>query len=151
MKNLIQKICKTEGGLGLLILRLVLGVIFFKAGTGKLWGWYGGPGIQGAIGFFIKLGIPAPVFHAYFVGCIEATGGVALILGLFTRIVSIPLAITMIVAMLTAHKPIGGEKISMAFYYVLVIFAALAALIDRGAGDVSLDKKIGCCEGCKKT
>ncbi len=149
MKDLIKKICKTEGGLGLLILRIVLGVIFFKAGMGKLLGWYGGPGIEGAIGFFTDLGIPAPVFQAYLVGIVEAAGGAALVLGLFTRLVSIPLAITMIVAMLTAHRPQAGEEIEMAFYYVLIIFAGLTALIDRGAGCISLDKKIGCCEECQ--
>ena len=145
MKNLIKKICKTQGGFGLLILRLVLGLIFFKAGTGKLFGWYGGPGIQGAIGFFTELGIPAPVFQAYLVGVVEAAGGVALILGLLTRLVSIPLAITMIVAMFTAHKPVAGETITMAFYYVSVLFAGLTALIDRGAGCISLDKFLGSC------
>jgi putative oxidoreductase len=52
---------------------------------------------------FAKIGIPFPVFNAYLVGTVETVGGVFLVLGLASRLVSIPLAITMIVALLTAH------------------------------------------------
>lgn len=143
MKKFIKRICITQGSFGLFFLRIVIGIIFFKAGTGKLFAWYDGPGIEKVIGFFTQMGIPAPQFNAYLVGGVEAVGGLALIVGLFTRLFSIPLAITMIVAMLTAHKPNLTEPIPMAFYYVLVIFAACVALLDRGAGRLSIDRRIG--------
>jgi len=132
LKELLKKVQKTSGGLGLLILRVVLGAIFFKAGSGKLFGWFGGLGIEGATQFFQSLGIPVPHAQAIFVGCTELLGGSALILGFLTRLVSIPLAITMIVAIFTAHK--DGD-----FYYPLVILCGLIALMDTGGGKISVD------------
>ncbi len=138
MKKLIAKITQTQACFGAVILRLVIGGIFFKAGAGKLFGWFGGHGIEGAAMFFEKLGIPYPLHQAYLVGSVEFFGGLALILGLFTRLVSIPLGITMIVAIFTAHK--DGD-----FYYPLVILASCIALIDIGSGCPSIDKKISNC------
>ncbi|MFO1519928.1 MAG: DoxX family protein [bacterium] len=136
MLSLLKKIQSVRAGnLGLLILRLVIGAIFFKAGSGKLFGWFGGFGIEGATNFFQKLGIPAPHFHAIFVGCTELLGGIALILGFLTRLAAIPLGITMIVAILTAHK--DGD-----FYYPLVILAACISLVDVGPGIFSLDRAL---------
>jgi putative oxidoreductase len=132
MSALLKRIQSTQSSLGVLILRLVIGGIFFKAGSGKLFGWFGGHGIEGATSFFQNLGIPAPHFHAILVGCTESLGGLALIFGLLTRLASIPLAITMIVAIFTAHR--DGD-----FYYPLVILSGLIALIDTGAGKISLD------------
>ena len=128
----LKKIQSTHAGLGILILRGVIGTIFFKAGSGKLFGWFGGFGIEGATSFFQNLGIPAPHFQAIMVGCTELLGGLALIVGLLTRLAAIPLAITMIVAILTAHR--DGD-----FYYPLMILSGLIALMDTGAGKISLD------------
>lgn len=139
MMALLKKIQSTKACVGVLILRLVIGGIFFKAGSGKLFGWFGGFGIEGATSFFQNLGIPAPHFHAILVGCTEFFGGLALIFGLLTRLVSIPLAITMIVAIFTAHR--DGD-----FYYPLVILAGLIALMDTGAGKVSLDHLASRCD-----
>ena len=138
MKKLIAKLTQTQACFGVVILRLVLGGIFFKAGAGKLFGWFGGFGIEGVTMFFEKLGIPYPHYQAYLVGSVEFLGGLALILGLFTRLAVIPLAITMIVAILTAHK--DGD-----FYYPLVILASCIALFDVGSGCPSIDKKISNC------
>lgn len=132
MGSILKRIQLTQGGFGVLILRLVLGAIFFKAGSGKLFGWFGGHGLEGAASFFQSLGIPAPHFQAVFVGGTEFLGGLALILGLLTRLAAIPLAITMIVAIFTAHR--DGD-----FYYPLVILCGLVALMDTGAGKISLD------------
>jgi putative oxidoreductase len=134
LKELLKKVQKTSGGLGLLILRIVLGVIFFKAGSGKLFGWFGGPGIEGATQLFQGLGIPAPHAQAIFVGCTELLGGSALILGFLSRLAAIPLAITMVVAIFTAHR-----DMDIHFYYALVILSGLIALMDTGAGKISVD------------
>ena len=134
LRELLKKMQRTSSCWGLLILRVMLGIIFFKAGSGKLLGWFGGPGIEGATQFFQSLGIPAPHAQAIFVGCVELLGGSALILGFLTRLASIPLAVTMVVAIFTAHK-----DMDIHFYYALVILCALIALMDTGPGKISVD------------
>lgn len=81
----------------LLAIRLYWGAAFFLAGWGKL------TNIEPVIHFFGKLGIPFPSFNAYFVGGIEAIGGLCLLFGFASRLAALPLAIAMIVAFLTAH------------------------------------------------
>jgi len=87
----------------LLFFRLYWGFSFFQAGFGKL------SNIENPIAFFTKLGIPFPTFNAYFVGGVEMIGGLLLLFGLASRIAAVPLAITMIVALLTAHMSATSE------------------------------------------
>jgi putative oxidoreductase len=135
MKALIKKILSTHAGFLASLMRLVIGWIFFKAGSGKLFGWLGGHGMKEVISFFQDLGIPYPAFNAALVGITEFTCGIALLIGLFTRLAAIPVGFTMIVAIFTAHR--GGD-----FYYPLVILASCLALVDVGAGNFSLDRWI---------
>jgi putative oxidoreductase len=123
----------TRSGLGVTLLRLVIGGIFFKAGAGKLFGWFGGIGILGVTDFFQGIGIPFPEFNAYLVGLTEFLGGIALLLGLFTRLAAFPFIITMIVAIFTAHR--DGD-----FYYPLVLITGCLALLETGGGVFSLDR-----------
>ena len=81
----------------LLILRLYWGWNFLIGG----WTKFGN--IEMVQDFFGSLNIPFPLFSAYLVAVVELVGGICLILGLFARLASIPLAITMIVALFTAH------------------------------------------------
>lgn len=136
MKKLLCRITETHAGIFVSLMRLLIAFIFIKAGGGKLFGWFGGFGIEGVTGFFTKLGIPYPELNAYLVGGTEFFGGILMALGLLTRLVSIPFCVIMLTAILTAHK--DGD-----FYYPLMIFAACLALIDVGAGVLSLDKLIG--------
>lgn len=82
----------------LLIVRLYWGYHFYVAGRGKLLN------LDRTAGFFANMNLPAPKFQAILVGSLECFGGWLLILGLGSRIISIPLAFTMVVAYLTAHK-----------------------------------------------
>lgn len=132
MKNLILKIISTHAGLGITIARVVMGVIFFKAGSGKLFGWFGGYGIEAATDFFKDLGIPYPDLNAYLVGTTELLGGAVLILGLFTRLAVIPLCITMVVAILTADKEDP--------YYPLALLVNCIVLFEIGSGSLSIDR-----------
>ena len=141
MQTLVKKILTTQSGLGVSLLRLVLGGIFFKAGAGKLFGWFGGIGIAGATEFFQSIGIPFPALNVYFVGTIEFLGGIALLLGLFTRLAAFPFVITMVVAIFTAHR--DGD-----FYYPLVLLTGSIALLETGGGSLSLDRWIGRKEAC---
>jgi len=114
-----------------ILLRLILAWIFIFEGTGKLFGWFGGSGIAGIAGYFVKLGIPFAGFNAYFVGWTELACGVSFLTGLMVKPASIAVAIIMVTAIFTAHRD-GG------FNYPLLILAACALLIETGPGKVSL-------------
>lgn len=134
-----KKLKSTSCSFSLFLMRLLVGWIFIKAGTGKLFGWFGGNGIEKTIGFFTSINLPMPEFQAYLVGYVEALAGLALVLGFLTRLVSIPVIVIMIVAIVTVHSQSG-------YYYPLMIICTSFIFIEKGAGSLSLDK---CCsENC---
>jgi putative oxidoreductase len=81
-----------------LLTRLVLGQAFYQTGRGKL------ANFDNVVSFFASLGIPFPELNAAFVSRLEYYGGIALVLGLLTRVAAAGLASTMVVALLTADK-----------------------------------------------
>ena len=121
----------------LLFLRVYWGWQFWQTGWGKL------QDISKPIGFFTELGIPFPVFNAWFVSLLECVGGILLILGLGSRLTSIPLVIDMAVAYITADrealKSIFSEpdKFYAAAPYTF-LFASLIVLL-FGPGAISVD------------
>ncbi len=82
----------------LTVARLALGWVFVQSGWGKL------HNLPQVVDYFTSLGIPAPHLQAPFVAGVELVGGPSLLGGLFTRVVSVPLAMTMVVALLTAKR-----------------------------------------------
>ena len=119
---------------GIAILRVVVGIVFLAHGFQKLFL----VGFGGIAEMFGGLGIPAPELFAVIVTLVEFLGGLALILGLFTRIAAILLAGDMLVAILTVHLPHGffitnGEN-------ALVLLAANVALAVAGPGEAALDR-----------
>lgn len=85
----------------LLLMRAVYGWGFFQAGKGKLTGLLHG---EGPVSFFRELGIPFPTANAWLVSIVETVGGLLLLCGLGSRLASIVLLGTMVVALLTAHR-----------------------------------------------
>ena len=120
--------------------RIVVGWAFYLTGSGK-WAHF-----DNTVTFFTELGIPYPEANAAFVATLELVGGIALVLGLFTRIFAAGLASTMVVALLTADKQRFLESWSTASEisptdisaFVFLLFFAWLALY--GPGPVSLDK-----------
>ena len=86
-----------------------------------------------------QVGIPAPMLAAVVVTLVELLGGLALVLGLFTRWVAIPLAINMGVAILTVHLP-AGFFLPNGYEFALTLLAANAALAFLGSGEASVDR-----------
>jgi len=127
-------------GLFLLTLRLYWGWQFFQAGKGKL----GDP--AKVAGFFETLGIPFPHFNAILVGTVECFGGLLLLVGLGSRLVSIPLIITMIVAYLTAHvdavKGIFQDPEAFTSQAPFLFLLALLIVLIFGPGLISMDEWI---------
>jgi putative oxidoreductase len=136
----------TFGSRPLLIVRVVLGVIFFAHGAQKVFGWFGGPGLRGVIAYFKQaLGVPAPL--TVLAALTEFLGGVAMIIGFLVRPAAVGLIIVMLVAIATVHWKNGffinwslapgkghGYEMNLA-----LIGMALAVLVG-GAGAGSIDR-----------
>jgi putative oxidoreductase len=118
---------------GLLVLRLVLGVTFLMHGIDKLGDL--GAAQQG----FDSLGIPAPAAMTPFVATVEVAGGSLLILGLLTPLAAVALAIDMLVAGIAAHTGKGFFAGDGGYEFVLLLGAACLAVAIAGAGRLSLD------------
>jgi putative oxidoreductase len=124
--------------LGLLAIRLILGVVFLYHGSQKLFGAFGGPGLSGFSGFLTSLGVPAPGVNAVLAASAEFLGGAAILLGLFTRLAAIPLVVTMAVAILTVHSK-GFDASTGGMEYPLTLLVVALGLALTGAGGHSLD------------
>ncbi|NTW04264.1 MAG: DoxX family protein [Oscillochloris sp.] len=122
-------------GYGVTLLRIVTGIIFLAHGLQKLFMF----GIPGTTGFLSSLGIPAAGLAAPLLIAVEVVGGLALILGLFTRYAGIILALNMLVALLTAHLSKGFFAADGGFEFVLMLGAASLALSFLGSGALALD------------
>lgn len=122
---------------GIAILRMAIGFTFFMHGWQKLFEM----GVPGVAGFFGQLGIPAPMAAATLISVLELVGGAALIAGLFTRWVSIPLAIDMLVAALLVHVP-AGFFAPNGVELVFVLPGGTAALALAGLGAFAVDRAI---------
>jgi putative oxidoreductase len=123
---------------GLTILRVVVGLVFFVHGSQKLFLM----GFGGVAGFLGALGVPAPGLFAVIVTLVEFFGGLALILGLFTRVAAVPLAVDMLAAILTVPLPYGFFTNNSGYEFPLVLLAASIALAVDGAGEAALDNAI---------
>lgn len=106
---------------GLLILRLVIGLIIAAHGAQKLFGWFGGYGLKGVGGWLESLGLKPGAFWAALAGGAEFIGGILFAAGLWVNIASILIAIVMFVAFLTVHVKNGLFIDKNGFEYVLVL------------------------------
>ena len=122
--------------LGLLALRLMAGSVFLFHGAQKLFGAFGGPGLEGFAGYLESLGVPAPGASAFLAAAAELVGGLALVTGLGQRLLALPLTVTMLVAAFTAHSGFaasaGGNE------YPLTLAAVALALGLTGPGRFAL-------------
>ena len=129
--------------LGRLLLRGVVGPLFVGHGTQKLFGWFGGHGIEGTGGFFDNLGLRPGKRHATAAGWAEAGGGALLTLGAFTPLASLLISSTMVTAIRKVHAPKGPWVTEGGYEYNLAIIAAAVAIADHGPGPISLDRALG--------
>jgi len=128
---------------GILFLRVVLGLIMAGHGAQKLFGWWGGPGLQGVHGWLGSMrfrGGWLPV--ALLVGN-EFGGGLLLALGLFTPIAAATIVAGMFVAIATTHWRNGFWNGNGGYEFNLLILAAAASLAAIGPGRFSLDRVFG--------
>jgi putative oxidoreductase len=122
------------GDLGLTLLRVVTGIVFVMHGWTKVFVW----GFEGTAAGFAQMGIPLAAVAGPFVGLLELLGGVALIAGLATRWISIPLAFTMLVAILKVHLGAGFFNPD-GYEFPLMLLAGLSSLTLAGGGAFAVD------------
>src|SRR5438045_2682673 len=126
----------------ILLLRLVVGVVFFAHGTQKLFRWWEGPGLRGTAGFFGSLGFRPPLAMALVAGTSESCG-VLLALGLVTPVAALAVASVMVVAIATVHWRKGLFSQNGGYELPLVLWSAAAAIAAIGPGRFSLDRALG--------
>jgi len=133
--NKAMKLLKRIEFVGPLLMRICIGVLFAQSGWGKI------HNLERTTQFFASLHIPAPHIQAVFVSFVELVGGVFLILGLGTRVVSALLSGTMVVALLTAVEYEGFAGFLTANETIYLV--ALVWLILAGPGAASVDAFVG--------
>lgn len=127
---------------GLLIIRLVVGLLLAGHGAQKLFGMFGGYGLKGTSGWLGSMGLRPAGIWALLAGLSELGGGVSLALGLLTPLGAVGVVAAMLMAVLLAHRQAlwvteGGME------YNLVLIAAAVALVFTGPGQFSLDAALG--------
>jgi putative oxidoreductase len=142
-----KKLFQTNDDVAALVLRLMLGIVFFPHGMQKLLGWFGGHGFEGTMGFFTgKLGIPA--LFAFLAIIAESLGAIGLIVGLGTRIAAFGISITIAVAAMMLHVQNGffmnwfGSQTGEGIEYHLLVIGMGVALMIAGGGKWSLDRAL---------
>src|SRR3954454_7390357 len=125
--------------IGLLIIRLVVGLLFVGHGAQKLFGWFGGHGIKGTGGWFESIGIKPGVTMALFAGLAELIGGLLFALGLLTPLAGIIIAGTMVMAIVKVHGSNGLWATENGYEYNLILIAVTIGVALTGPGQYALD------------
>ena len=137
--NAIQRLLATSAGWGPLALRLPIGIIFIAHGAQKLFGAFGGYGLEGTGQFMASLGLAPGYLMALLAGSAEFFGGLALVSGLLVRPAAAALAFAMVVAILSAHIDKGLFMANNGYEFALALLAASVSLLLSGAGRFSVD------------
>jgi putative oxidoreductase len=119
------------------VLRLVVGIIFVAHGAQKLFGMFGGPGIEGTAAFFGKIGLAPAMPLAIAVAVAEFAGGLMLIAGALTVFASLALVVTMLGAIWKVHLAAGFFL--PGYEFNLILIGALVSLMLTGPGAFSID------------
>ena len=147
MDDLIGLLFGTFSSWSHMIVRLMLGVVFFAHGAQKVFGWFGGGGLKATIAGFRQMNIPpaATVLAA----CVECFGGLALFPGFLARPAALGLIVVMVVAISKVHAPHGffinwyvtpGK--GHGYEFNLALIAMALTILIGGAGMFSIDRLI---------
>jgi len=141
----MEQLLATSDSWAITLIRVTLGVIMFGHGAQKVLGWFGGYGLKGTTGYLTSIGIPLPV--AYLVCFTEFLGGIALVIGLLTRLAALGVALVMVGAAVKVHLP-NGFFMNWAltpgkghgFETNLALLAMALACVIAGGGALSIDR-----------
>ena len=142
MTSFIQKITNTTSGLASTILRIPVGIILMAHGAQKLFGAFGGYGLEGTGQWMASIGLEPGYLMALLAGSAEFFGGLALVIGLLVRPASAVIAFTMLMAIVTVHISNGLFMANNGYEYALTLLIVSVSLVFSGAGSFSIDKAI---------
>ncbi|MGJ7913345.1 DoxX family protein [Neobacillus sp. LXY-1] len=125
--------------IGLLIIRLIVGLLFVGHGAQKLFGWFGGYGIKGTGGWFESIGMKPGITMALFAGLAEFIGGILFALGFLTPLAAIIIAGTMVMAIVKVHGPNGLWATANGYEYNLTLIAVSIGIVFTGPGKYAID------------
>ena len=125
------------------MIRVTAGLLLVPHGCQKLFGWFGGRGLEATAQYFASMGMTPGLFWATLVALTEFVGGLCLALGLLTRPAAAAIAIFMAVAVFQVHLPNGFFWTDKGFEYPLLWGIVALAFVIRGGGRYSLDALIG--------
>jgi putative oxidoreductase len=144
---MMRMIFGTQNDMAGLLMRLTLGFVMLPHGLQKVFGLFGGAGLQATMNIFTtKLGLPAPV--AVLVILAESAGALGLIVGFCTRLCALGIALVMGGAIFFVHGQHGffmnwfGQQTGEGFEYHLLAIGLALALVIHGAGKWSFDQRI---------
>jgi putative oxidoreductase len=126
--------------LGALAIRAVVGPLFIGHGTQKLFGWFGGHGVEATGGYFEQLGLRPGKRHAIAAGTAEALGGALIALGFLTPVGATLISGSMVTAIRKAHARNGPWVTNGGYEYNLVLLATMVAITENGPASPSLDE-----------
>lgn len=124
---------------GLLLIRLVVGLLLVGHGAQKLFGWFGGYGPKGTGSWMESIGIKPGVFMAVSAGLMELLGGALFALGLLTPLAALLITVTMLGAIFKVHGQNGIWATANGYEYPLVLIAVVIGIALTGAGSYSID------------
>src|SRR5438270_2578993 len=123
-----------------LLLRLIVGGLFVGHGTQKLFGWFGGPGLDTAAQGFDSMGMRPGRHHALAASAAETGGGMLLIAGLATPLAASALISVMLTAINRVHLKNGFWNSNGGYEFNLLLIGVLLALADEGPGSLALNE-----------
>jgi putative oxidoreductase len=141
-KRLLKLVLASNAGWAPLALRIPVGIIFVAHGAQKLFGAFGGYGLEGTGQFMASIGLTPGYLMALLAGSTEFFGGLALLLGLLVRPAAAALAFAMLVAILSVHIGHGLFMSNNGYEYGLALLAVSVSLLISGGGRLSLDAKL---------
>lgn len=140
MNSTIKKLVQTHDSIAPLALRVPAGIIFIAHGAQKLFGWFGGYGIEGTGQWMASIGLEPGWLMAAMAGGAEFFGGLAILLGLLTRPAALVLAVTMVVAIVTVHLGNGLFMANNGYEFGLALLAMSVSLVLSGSGRFGIDR-----------
>lgn len=142
MENIINKITGSNNNISMTILRIIVGIIFIAHGSQKLFGLFGGYGLEGTGQFMVSIGLQPGYLMALLAGLGEFVGGLLVLVGLFTRLGSLLLIAVSLVAMFVVHIHNGFFMSGNGFEYILTLLTVSIVLLIEGSGKYSIDNII---------
>lgn len=129
----------TDKALAPLLLRVGVGLALMPHGAQKLFGWFGGYGLEGTGQWMASIGLQPGLLMAALAGAAEFFGGLALLLGLLTRPAAALTAFTMLIAVFSVHIGNGFFMANNGYEYAFVLLVAALSLLISGGGRYSVD------------